>query len=68
MGAWMTYLARKDDKRQLESRKGKLADNIYLATLMHHWFQTSRRRAGLRAIGHLVERKHRKTVLLSKLR
>mmetsp|Transcript_30800 Transcript_30800/g.40934 ORF Transcript_30800/g.40934 Transcript_30800/m.40934 type:complete len:111 (+) Transcript_30800:1459-1791(+) len=68
MNAWLGFCALRAEKRELDDRKGLLADNIYLATVMHHWFQQARKGAGLRAIQHLVERKHRQGLLTKFLR
>lgn len=50
LNGWLSFCAHQAEKRELDGRKSMLADNIYLATLMHHWFQQARRGAGIRAI------------------
>ena len=51
----------------MDQRKGCLADNIYLATLMHHWLQKAKKGHSVRAIGFLVERQHKKLLLAKTL-
>ena len=63
MNSWLAFCARQEEKRHMDQRKGCLADNIYLATLMHHWLQKAKKGHSVRAIGFLVERQHKKLLL-----
>ena len=68
MNSWLAFCSHREEKRQLESRKSQLADNIYLATIMHHWLQRAKKGHSVRSIGFVVERQHKKLVMARALK
>ena len=40
--SWIAYLDIKDDKRRFQNQQERLADNFFLAKLMHKWLQVAK--------------------------